>query len=71
MTITINPKNQKELRKVKTFLKAIEVDFWESKDHPETAYLNSTEANKKHLQASLKEAEEEKLVEIKLDDLWK
>lgn len=33
MTITINPKNKKELKKIKTILRAIEVDFQEEAEY--------------------------------------
>lgn len=33
MTITINPKNKKELKKIKTILRAIEVDFKEEAEY--------------------------------------
>ena len=33
MTITINPKNKKELAKIKAILKAVEIDFVEEIDN--------------------------------------
>lgn len=73
MTITINPKNKKESEKIKTILKAIEVDFVEDviEFRDETEYLNSTESNRDHLKKSLKAAETGNFEKISIGSLWK
>lgn len=63
MTITIKPKNKAELKKIKTILEAIEVDFEESTEP----------YNKKFLEKIKKSKEEIKKGEIRkipLQDLW-
>lgn len=64
MTITINPKNKKELRKVKTILKAIEVDFQENEDEYDREFV-------KKIQKSREEIKNGEIVKIDIDDLWK
>jgi|GEM_PF-687302 len=72
MTLTINTKNQRKLRRIKDFLKEIEVDFDEVEDNnDETEYLTSTIANKKHLEDSLREAQKGNVEKIAVEDLWK
>jgi hypothetical protein len=73
MTITIKPKNKKESEKIKTILKAIEVDFEEDVNEfrDETEYLNSTESNRNHLEKSLEAAEKGDFEKISIDSLWK
>ncbi|KMQ71379.1 DUF2683 family protein [Chryseobacterium koreense] len=64
MTITINPKNQKELRKVKTILKAIEVDFWENDEIYSKQFVEKIQKSR----SEIKKGETKK---IKIADLWK
>ena len=73
MTITINSKNKKESEKIKTILKAIEVDFEEDVNEfrDETEYLNSTESNRNHLEKSLEAAEKGDFEKISIESLWK
>jgi len=66
MTITINPKNKKELAKIKTILKAIEVDFVESE---EPYNYNKDFVSK--IEKSRKEISKGETKKIALDDLWK
>ena len=49
MTITINPKNKKELDKIKTILKAIEVDFIESEDSYDKDFVLKIEKSRKEI----------------------
>ena len=61
MTITVNPKNKKQLEQVKTFLKAIEVDFVE--EHKDNDWWNEiSDAEKNSIEMGLKDAEEGKVV---------
>jgi len=62
MTITINPKNKKELTKIKAVLKAIEVDFIE-----EPYDKNFVEKIHKSRQEIMKGDTKK----ITLDELWK
>ena len=62
MTITINPKNKKELDKIKTILKAIEVDFIE-----EPYDKNFV----KKIEKSRQEISKGETKKIALNDLWK
>jgi hypothetical protein len=73
MIITIKPKDKKESEKIKTILKAIEVDFEEDVNEfrDETEYLNSTESNRNHLEKSLEAAEKGDFEKISIDSLWK
>ena len=73
MIITIKPKDKKESEKIKTILKAIEVDFEEDVNEfrDETEYLNSTESNRNHLEKSLEAAKEGDFEKISIDSLWK
>ena len=64
MTITINPKNKKELAKIKTILKAIEVDFIESEDSYDKDFVLKIEKSRK-------EISKWETKKIALDDLWK
>ena len=61
MTITVNPKNKKQLEQVKTFLKAIEVDFVE--EHKDNDWWNEiSDAEKNSIEMGLKDSEEGKVV---------
>lgn len=53
MTITINPKNKKELAKIKAILKAVEIDFVEEID--DDWYVELSDYQKK----LIKEGEED------------
>lgn len=64
MTITINPKNKKELRKVKTILKAIEVDFVEIEEPYDKDFI-------KKIQKSRQEIKKGETQKVALEDLWK
>ena len=64
MTITINPKNKKELAKIKTILKAIEVDFIESGEPYNKDFI-------KKIEKSRKEILNGETKKIALKDLWK
>ena len=61
MTITVNPKNKKQLEQVKTFLKAIDVDFVE--EHKDSDWWNEiSDAEKNSIEMGLIDAEEGKVV---------
>lgn len=62
MTITINPKNEKESEKIKAILKAIEVDFIEETYDKDFV---------KKILESKQEIKEGKTVKVALEDLWK
>ena len=62
MTITIKPKNKKESEKIKTILKAIEVDFTE--ETYDTDFV-------KKIQKSRLEIEQGDTKKIALANLWK
>lgn len=64
MTITINPKDKKELAKIKTILKAIEVDFIESEDSYDKDFVSKIEKSRKEISKG-------ETKKIALDDLWK
>lgn len=64
MTITINPKNKKELAKIKTILKAIEVDFIESEDSYDKDFVSKIEKSRKEISKG-------ETKKIALDNLWK
>ena len=64
MTITINPKNKKELAKIKTILKAIEVDFIESEEPYNKDFVSKIEKSRKEISKG-------ETKKIALDDLWK
>ncbi|MCY0968978.1 DUF2683 family protein [Chryseobacterium wangxinyae] len=61
MTITINPKNKKELAKIKAILKAVEIDFVEE-DPEEDWYDELSDAEKKSIELGLKDIEEGRVV---------
>jgi predicted transcriptional regulator len=56
MTITINPKNKKELAKIKAILKAVEIDFVEENSE-EDWYDELSDAEKKSIELGLKDIE--------------
>lgn len=62
MTITINPKNKKELTKIRSILKAIEVDFVE--EHYDKNFVEKIEKSRQEI----KDGDTKK---IALDALWK
>lgn len=62
MTITVNPKNKKQLEQVKTFLKEIQVDFVE--ETYDKDFVKKIE--KSRLEIKLGETKK-----IELTDLWK
>ena len=64
MTSTINPKNKKELAKIKTILKAVEVDFIESEDSYDKDFVLKIEKSRKEISKG-------ETKKIALDDLWK
>ena len=61
MTITINPKNKKELAKIKAILKAVEIDFVEE-SLDEDWYDELSDAEKKSIELGLKDIEEGRVV---------
>ncbi|MCG2793769.1 DUF2683 family protein [Chryseobacterium sp. SC28] len=64
MTITINPKNKKELAKIKTILKAMEVDFVENEDAYNKDFVSKIEKSRKEISNG-------ETKKIALKDLWK
>ncbi|WP_379966615.1 DUF2683 family protein [Epilithonimonas sp. UC225_85] len=64
MTITIYPKNKKELAKIKTILKAIEVDFIESETPYDKDFVNKIEKSRKEISNG-------ETKKIALNNLWK
>jgi len=61
MTITVNPKNKKQLEQVKTILKAIDVDFVEVQI--ENDWFNAlSEEEKNSIEMGLKDSSEGKVV---------
>ncbi len=64
MTITVHPKNKKELRKIKAILKAIDADFWEVKEPYNEEFVSK-------IQKSREEIKNGKTRKIALEDLWK
>ncbi len=62
MTITVNPKNKKQLEQVKTFLKEIQVDFVE--ETYDKDFVKKIEKSR----LEIKLGETKKIV---LTDLWK
>ncbi|MDF2551716.1 MAG: hypothetical protein K0R36_3227 [Chryseobacterium sp.] len=61
MTITINPKNKKELAKIKAILKAVEIDFVEESPD-EDWYDKLSDAEKKSIELGLEDIEEGRVV---------
>ncbi|MES2417484.1 MAG: DUF2683 family protein [Bacteroidota bacterium] len=66
-TLTVLPKNRKQLTAIKAVLKALEISF---KLDDDTTYLSSTKANKKALDKSIEQAENGQVVKIAIADLW-
>ena len=61
MTITVNPKNKKQLEQVKTILKAIDVDFVEEQIENDW-FKELSEAEKNSIEMGLKDSSEGKVV---------
>jgi len=61
MTITINPKNKKELAKIKAILKAVEIDFVEESPE-EDWYDELSEAEKKSIELGLEDIKKGRVV---------
>lgn len=61
MTITINPKNKKELAKIKAVLKAEKIDFVEESPD-EDWYEELSDTEKKSIELGLKDIEEGRVV---------
>lgn len=64
MTITVNPRNKKELKKIKAILKAIDADFWVVEEPYNEEFV-------KKIQKSREEIENGETRKIPLEDLWK
>ncbi|WP_417428283.1 DUF2683 family protein [Halpernia sp.] len=64
MTITIKPKNKKELFKIKRILEAVEIEFEESKDIYDEDFVRKIERSRKEI----KNGDTKK---IAVEDLWK
>jgi hypothetical protein len=61
MTITINPKNKKELAKIKAILKAVEIDFVEEIDDDDW-WNRISDAEKELIELGIKDFEEGNVV---------
>lgn len=61
---------ESEVPKLKAVLKAFGAKNLKIQDD-DTTYLSSTEANKKALDKSIKQAENDQTVKIAIADLWK
>jgi len=61
MTITINPKNKKELARIKAILKAVEIDFVEEIDEDDW-WNEISDAEKELIELGIKDFEEGKVV---------
>ncbi|MCU7617490.1 hypothetical protein NZ698_09805 [Chryseobacterium sp. PBS4-4] len=61
MTITINPKNKKELAKIKAILKAVEIDFVEE-IHDDDWWDKISDAEKELIRSGIKDFEEGNVV---------
>ncbi|MCI3939378.1 hypothetical protein MQX03_19575 [Chryseobacterium aahli] len=61
MTITINPKNKKELAKIKAILKAVEIDFVEE-SHDEDWWNEISDTEKELIELGIKDFEEGNVV---------
>jgi len=62
MTITINPKNKKELAKIKAILKAVEIDFVEEIDYEDDWWNKISDAEKELIELGIKDFEEGNVV---------
>jgi len=61
MTITINPKNKKELARIKAILKAVEIDFVEE-IHDDDWWNKISEAEKELIEEGIKDFEKGNVV---------
>ena len=64
ITITIKPKNKKELHRIRKILDAVEISFEESEEVYDEEFVNK-------ILKSKQEIKEGKTVKIALEDLWK
>jgi len=62
MTITINPKNKKELAKIKAILKAAEIDFVEEINDEDDWWNKISDAEKEVIELGIKDFEEGNVV---------
>ena len=62
MTITINPKNKKELAKIKAILKAAEIDFLEEINDEDDWWNKISDAEKELIELGIKDFEEGNVV---------
>ncbi|AZA72458.1 hypothetical protein [Chryseobacterium indoltheticum] len=62
MTITINPKNKKELAKIKAILKAAEIDFVEEINDEDDWWNKISDAEKELIELGIKDFEEGNVV---------
>jgi len=62
MTITINPKNKKELAKIKAILKAVEIDFVEEINDEDDWWNKISNAEKELIELGIKDFEEGNVV---------
>lgn len=62
MTITINPKNKKELAKIKAILKAVEIDFVEEINDEDDWWNKISDAEKELIELGIKDFEEGNVV---------
>lgn len=60
----MNPRNKKELKKIKAILKAIDADFWVVEEPYNEEFV-------KKIQKSREEIENGETRKIPLEDLWK
>jgi len=73
-SLTVKIHNEQEEKVLIAFLNSLNYEYDEDliEDKVDTTeYLLSNEAMKKHLEQSMKEAEDGKVKSISLDDLWK
>ncbi len=83
MKLLLDNVNSKHLEWLKEMSKALDFTITEIElskedsarfyrlEEPETTYLLSTKANKKHLEKSLQQAKEGKTSSVDIDNLWK
>lgn len=70
-TIIIHPANEAQQKALQMILDGFKVPYESEPSSDATAYLLSTEANKKWLDTAIEEAKNGEGAEIKLEDLWK
>jgi hypothetical protein len=70
-SLTVKIHNEQEEKVLLAFLDSLNYEYDEDLDEDTTAYLLSNDAMKKHLEKSIKEAEEGKVKSIPISDLWK